>query len=101
MMYKCSVCLVIGGDDDHDVVSFERTTANPLLGLDLCLRRMLEKASLLSMPLKPSSFELQLLGWVDPIINKDAADYAIRMQSLADGSERWPVAPTATVEKQL
>lgn len=84
MMYKCQICLVIGGDTGDEVVSEERIASNPLVGLDLAFRRLLEKATLERPPNRPEAFDCQLLGWADPISSPTEADYAISRQRMVD-----------------
>lgn len=101
MVYKCQCCLVISGDEDHEVITEERVATTPLVGLELCLRRLVEKASLLEMPLKRSSFEMQLLGWVDPVVGFQDSESTLQAQKLRDGSERMASSVQGIIQEQF
>jgi len=84
MMYKCQMCLVVNGDNAHEVVSEERIACNPLVGLDLAFRRLLEKAALERSPNNAETYDIQLLGWADPIVPGSESDWQVSQQRMVD-----------------
>ena len=87
-MWKCSLTVVLGEDDDADVISEERTAADPLIGLDLLWIRVKEQVALRSGRLKTKEEGLQLLGWADPILEPYRSEAAVVQQRLMDRARR-------------
>lgn len=69
MMYRCELCLVFGEGSDHEVLIGERLANSPVLSLELALRDLIRAASVIDIDLPKHAVELQLLGWVDPVLD--------------------------------
>ena len=97
MTYKCEMTIVVHGDGEFHVISEERVADDPLLGLDLLWIQCKQQLSMRAKPLKPTTFEVQVLAFVDPILHPDDAAVRRRQQELLDKSKRIGTGSQPTV----
>lgn len=86
MMFKCSLTLVVGPEEDAEVLSEERIASNPVVGLDLLWSRIKEQWSLLDRHGSGRRHEIQLLGWVDLMDSRPDLDMQVGGQKLIDST---------------
>jgi hypothetical protein len=84
MIYKCSLTVLLGDDDDADVIMEERVASDPRIGLDLLWLRVKEQMSVRPAPVRLQDAQVQLIGWADPIIDNQDSDSSMLQQTMLD-----------------
>lgn len=87
MTYRCELTVVIQSADGYDVISEERIANNPVLGLDLLWTECKRQLSMQDGPLSSSGVEVQVIGFVDPILDGSQAEMQKQRQRLLDRSK--------------
>lgn len=84
MIWKCQVTVVAGEGEAGEIVSRERHSNDPLVGLHLCWAELVQRLSTLDYKRRPRPTSLQLLGWADAVLDPDRGTDALRSQAMMD-----------------
>lgn len=84
MVWKCQMTAVIEGSKRPEVCSLERAANDPVLGLELCWRELLERLSTMDHVERQLWKGVQLLGWADAVDDQPAGEQALQRRRMLD-----------------
>lgn len=101
MMYKCSGSLVLGGDQDHEVLTYDRVAASPYAALEWVVHDLLRQLSVQSLPVRGTTLDWNLICWVDPVLTPDEAKTLLMNQRAADRDREKELQSAPTRDYQI
>lgn len=88
MAWKCQMTIVLGEGEDAEIVSLERWSNDPQIGMDLCFAEVMQALSTLPRRHDKGAASIQLLGWADPVVDPDRGTDALRSQRMLDRARK-------------